>query len=71
METELAKLTIADRKSMKPAVTFVSKDKGLTGAYPLAVKPGAKVYRYDVEIVKHNSADTSKNKIVTKNAADE
>ena len=71
MDTDFAKLSIADRKMMKPAMQFVSKDKGITGAYALSVKPGTIVYRYDVQIVKQHSTDATKNKLVTKPAGDE
>lgn len=71
MEETFSKLSIADKKSTKPATAFVSKGVGITGAYTLNVKPGTKVYRYDVEITKHHSSDKTKSKTITKRAPDE
>uniref|UniRef100_A0AC34FE29 Uncharacterized protein n=1 Tax=Panagrolaimus sp. ES5 TaxID=591445 RepID=A0AC34FE29_9BILA len=71
MESQLAKLTIADKKSIKPATQFVSSARGLVGAYILNIKSGTKIYRYDVEIVKVHPTDTVKNKTLTKRAGDD
>uniref|UniRef100_A0AC34G2Z6 Uncharacterized protein n=1 Tax=Panagrolaimus sp. ES5 TaxID=591445 RepID=A0AC34G2Z6_9BILA len=70
MESQLAKLNIADKELIQPACQFVSSAKGVAGAYILNVKPGAKVYRYDIEIIKVHP-DATKNKTLTKRASDD
>jgi hypothetical protein len=45
MEEKLAKLSIADKKLIKPANQFISKNQGICGAYLLDIKPKTKVYR--------------------------
>jgi hypothetical protein len=71
MEEKLAKLSIADKKLIKPANQFISKNQGICGAYLLDIKPKAKVYRYDVKIVKCHPTDSTKNKTMTKRAPDD
>jgi hypothetical protein len=71
MEKELAKLTIAEKTSSKPSIQFASTANGIAGAYLLNIKPGTKVYRYDVEIVKMHKTDATKNKMLTKRAPDD
>ena len=73
MEKELSKLSIADPKASTPAVTFADKKKGVTGAYLLTVKPGTKVYHYDVDIKRttYNASKVKVEKVMTKRGSDE
>jgi hypothetical protein len=71
MEEQLAKLSIADKKLIKPANQFISKNQGIAGAYLLDIKAKTKVYRYDVEIIKCHPSDSTKSKTMTKRAPDE